>query len=145
MKAYIASGFFNEQQLLDIELIKAACKIVGISVYSPKDELVANPNDGLEQRRAVYESNVNNIMTADLVIANTRDKDVGTIFEAGFASASTVPIIYYYADEAKHGFNLMLAESGIAVCNSYTDLVFVLTMFINNNKMYYRPYRKEIQ
>jgi len=146
MKAYIASGFFNEQQILDIEIIKQACKNVGLEFYSPKDEVVANPNDGLESRQKVFQANINAIQSCGVVIANTRDKDVGTVWEAGFAFGITCPVIYYFSDRDKfNGFNLMLAESGIAVCNSLTDLQDVLTMFINNNCNYHRPYLKEIQ
>lgn len=144
IKAYIASGFFNPMQLQDVEHIKYACSSVGISYYSPKDELVANPNASSKARKEVFNANVDNIILSDVVIVNTRDKDIGSIFEAGFAFANKKPIIYYYNDPQSKGFNLMLAESGIAVCSSVDDLIYVLKMFIKD-RSYKRSYRRNIE
>ena len=59
----------------------------------------------------------------DWMICNTRNKDMGTIFEAGYFHSLGKPIVYFCAglpEGAK--FNLMLAASGVAVCTSIEDL-----------------------
>ena len=68
-----------------------------------------------------FSGNLHHIETADFLIVNTRDKDIGTIWEAGYAYANEVPIVYFCAglpEGAK--FNLMLARSGI---NSFSTCV----------------------
>lgn len=123
--AYIASGFFTPQQNVDVDIIKGACREEGLLVYSPRDEFVAKADDSAETRRAVFTSNCSAINSADLVVVNTRDKDVGSIFEAGYASARQKPIIYFWAEAVSgsgKGFNLMLAESGIDVTHDSHSL-----------------------
>lgn len=67
--------------------------------------------------------NVRGIEESELVIAITDDKDMGTIFEAGHAYASGVPVIYVAFTLGKDGmFNLMLAESGKAACKTVEEL-----------------------
>jgi lipopolysaccharide/colanic/teichoic acid biosynthesis glycosyltransferase len=50
MKCYIASGFFNPEQLKDLENIKNALIKVGIFFYSPKDEIVCPINANKEEQ-----------------------------------------------------------------------------------------------
>lgn len=150
MKAYIASGFFNDRQKMDLELIKKALEMAGISYFSPMDANLALPDDSQEKRKMIFDVNVDEIAKSDLIIANTRDKDMGTIFEAGFAYATSVPIIYFWSQSGrpetskKPLFNLMLAESGIAVTENYIDLISVLQRF-KNDPQFTRPYDSEIE
>ena len=57
------------------------------------------------------------------MLCNTRNKDMGSIFEAGYFHKLDKPIVYFCAGlPAGAQFNLMLAASGEAVCTSLTDL-----------------------
>ena len=59
----------------------------------------------------------------DWMICNTRNKDMGSIFEAGYFHKLEKPIVYFCAGlPAGAQFNLMLAASGEAVCTSLEDL-----------------------
>ena len=81
-----------------------------------------------------------------IVPINTRDKDIGTIWEAGYAYALDKPIIYFCAglpEGAK--FNLMLARSGIKVCTSFEQLENYLDRAIESNMLPYEPYDKHIE
>jgi len=49
----------------------------------------------------------------DIVIASTEGKDMGTLFECGYAFAKNKPVVYYAPNI--HKFNLMLAKSARAV------------------------------
>ena len=55
--------------------------------------------------------------------SGTRNKDMGSIFEAGYMNCLEKPIVYF-CDGLPPGaqFNLMLAASGIKVCRSLEDL-----------------------
>ena len=61
------------------------------------------------------------INNAKFIVCNTRDKDLGTIFEAGFSYGNGTPIIYYAAG-LKGNFNLMLSRSGRAVATNVREL-----------------------
>lgn len=116
MKAYLASGWFNPAQENDLTLMKTACRMAWLSFYSPKDEMLAAPDSSPEARKTVFDSNVKAIEECDLVIVNTRDKDVGSVFEAGVAYVLKKPIVYFWSDGSDEKvFNLMLSESGRGV------------------------------
>ena len=81
---YIASGWFNENQARDLENIKTALDELGVNYFSPKDEIVAKPDASPEEQEMIFKGNVDAITGGNFVVCNTRDKDLGTIFEAGF-------------------------------------------------------------
>ena len=125
--AYIAAPFFNTKQLEIVETIKDICKSLDIKIFSPKDESMFKQGD---DPRNVLNKNCCAILLSDLVIVVTDDKDVGTIWEAGFAYASNVDIIYLWLGYEPHmKFNIMLAASGGAVVHSYDDLKKQLTKY----------------
>jgi nucleoside 2-deoxyribosyltransferase len=118
---YIASGWFNENQARDLENIKSTLDELGVKYFSPKDEIVAKPDASKEEQELIFKGNVDAITSGKFVVCNTRDKDLGTIFEAGFSYASGVPIVYY-AEGLTGNFNLMLSRSGRAVATSVDEL-----------------------
>lgn len=120
--AYIASPFFNPTQIQIVEDIKTALKEIGVEYYSPKDaNLFENFKD--MDPLVIYQENVINILKNDCIIVVTDGKDVGTIFEAGFAAASKIPIVYIWLDRPKNTkFNLMLSQSGRTVVASIVEL-----------------------
>jgi len=128
---YIASGWFNANQARDLENIKEALSDVGCRYFSPKDEIVAKPDASKEEQEMIFRGNVDAITDGDFVVCNTRDKDLGTIFEAGFAYASGVPIIYY-AEGLTGNFNLMLSRSGRAVATNVEELKDQVAQIMEN-------------
>ena len=118
---YIASGWFNENQARDLENIKQTLDELGVKYFSPKDEIVAKPDASPEEQEMIFKGNVDAITSGKFVVCNTRDKDLGTIFEAGFSYASGVPIVYY-AEGLTGNFNLMLSRSGRAVATNVSEL-----------------------
>ena len=119
---YIASPFFNPLQVQIVEDIKKALNDIGVDFYSPKDaNLFENFKD--MDPKVIFEENVVNILNRDAVVVVTDGKDVGTIFEAGFAYASKIPIVYVWLDRPEGAkFNLMLSQSGRTVVGSISEL-----------------------
>jgi len=114
MRAYLAAGWFSDaQEQRRLEVIDAL-RHAGIDFYSPKDEMLYIPGEtsGIE----VLNRNIKEIRSADFVIASTEGKDMGTVWEAGYAFAIGKPVVYYFLGRGK--FNLMLAASGTAVCDT---------------------------
>jgi len=122
MIAYVASPFFTPEQVAQVESIVAALDAAGIRSYSPmRDAGVLAPNASREERSRVVEANREAIEDADLVVCNTTGRDLGTVWEAGYACAIFVPVVYL-ALGLRGPFNVMLAETGIATFTTVEDL-----------------------
>lgn len=142
-ECYIASGWFNPEQAKDLEDIKEILDNLKCKYYSPKDEEVCPPTAPLEVQKKVFQSNITSILNSKFVIVNTRDKDMGTIFEAGVSYALKIPIIYYCSG-LSGSFNLMLSRSGVAVATNLTELFNHVRGILQNPK-YKKEYTGGIQ
>ena len=132
MKVYFASPWFNPDQAEREERVKNKLRSLGFNVWSPKDNCVCSPIADEEMRQKVFDDNICNIETCDILFAITDGKDMGTIWEAGFANGINymlkptdrrIIIIYYCETLGPNGqFNLMLAQSGDIVITKFKDL-----------------------
>ena len=121
-KIYLASGWFNPVQAEELSQLESIFdqRSEYFDLSSPRRIFVCPPNAPKEVQDETFSGNLHHIETADFLLVNTRDKDIGTIWEAGYAHACAKPIVYFCAglpEGAK--FNLMLARCGIKVCNSF--------------------------
>jgi nucleoside 2-deoxyribosyltransferase len=122
-KCYIASGWFSPEWLEELENIKATLDDLGFDYFSPKDENLCTPDSTVNFQDQVFNGNIQGMEDCDWMLCNTRNKDMGSIFEAGYFHKLDKPIVYFCAGlPAGAQFNLMLAASGEAVCTSLTDL-----------------------
>lgn len=147
MKVYLASGWFNPTQAEELTSLEAICDSrKWIDLASPRRIFVCPPDAPKEDQDATFDGNLHHIKTADFLIVNTRDKDIGTIWEAGFAYANEIPIVYFcqgLPSGAK--FNLMLARSGVKVCTSFDQLEDYLDRCLAAETLIFEPYDKEIE
>lgn len=147
-KVYLASGWFNPvayQELIELENLfdTIADKI---DLAAPRRIFVCPPNAPREVQDATFEGNCHHIQTADFLLVNTRDKDMGTIWEAGYAYAFNKPIVYYCAGlPAGSKFNLMLSRSGVKVCTSMDELTSYLNECFVVGGLIVDSYDKEIE
>ena len=122
-KCYIASGWFSPEWLEELEGIKTCLDNLGLAYFSPKDENLCTPDSDLDFQDQVFEGNIRGLAECDWMICNTRNKDMGSIFEAGYFHSLNKPIVYFCAGLPPGAqFNLMLAASGIGVCTSLEQL-----------------------
>ena len=122
-KCYIASGWFSTEWLEELENIKSVLDNLGLDYFSPKDENLCAPDADENFQDQVFNGNIKGMEECDWMICNTRNKDMGSIFEAGYFHKLNKPIVYFCAGLPKGAqFNLMLAASGIAVCTSMLQL-----------------------
>lgn len=119
---YLASPFFNEEQLDRVKRLEDALDNLSyVDIFSPRLESNVKFEEG--NSKLCFSMNIDAIANADIVIAVTNDKDLGTLFEAGYAYALKKPILYLYETEEKElNFNLMLSQSGLAF-NSINDVI----------------------
>lgn len=122
-QVYLASPFFNPEQIERLQFVKSILDEQGVTYFSPMDVFVCPPDADQETRSATFEGNLAAIDDCDYVFAITDDKDMGTIWEAGYAFGVGIPVIYY-CETLPPGapFNLMLAESAYNVITSREQL-----------------------
>lgn len=119
---YLASPFFKPDQVEREEAVKKILRDRGLTVFSPKENCFLPPTAGLQDQRKVFQDNVDAIERCRVVLAITDGKDIGTIWEAGYAFGIGIPVIYFAETLGPYGFNLMLAQSGRMVILNREDL-----------------------
>ena len=146
-KIYLAAGWFSPTQAEELTRLEEICDSrEWIDLASPRRIFVCPPNALKETQDATFTGNLEHIEAADFLIVNTRDKDIGTIWEAGFAYASGVPIVYFCAGLPSGAkFNLMLARSGRKVCTSFEELEDYLDRCYNAEGLLNEPYDQAIE
>lgn len=118
---YLASPFFRPDQVEREERIKALLRAAGYRVFSPKEACFLQSDAELSFQEAVFKDNCDAIKNSTAVFAITDTKDMGTIWEAGYAYGIKKPIIYFAETLGDNQFNLMLAQSGNLVLTSEKD------------------------
>ena len=120
---YIAAPFFNPDQITRVALVETLLEKHGFTYFSPRKQSAIGSIADEAVRKKAFQMNVDGIEDAEFLVAITDGKDMGTIFEAGHAYASDIPIIYVAFTLGKDGmFNLMLSESGRAACRTVEEL-----------------------
>lgn len=119
---YFASPFFRPDQVEREERMIAHLRGLGFKIFSPKESCHLDAKASQSSREEVFTSNCNAIRDSRAVFAVTDGKDMGTIWEAGFAYGIGKPIIYFAETLGDNQFNLMLAQSGVDVFTSQEEV-----------------------
>ena len=145
-KCYIASGWFSPEWLEELENIKSTLDNLCLDYFSPKDENLCQPDAEDSIQDQIFEGNIKHLHESDWMLCNTRNKDMGTIFEAGYFNCLEKPIVYF-CDGLPAGaqFNLMLAASGIKVCRSLQELDNYLLRCKEEERLIIERYQGEIE
>jgi hypothetical protein len=110
---YFAAPFFNPPQIEREEWLIKELRHIGFRVFSPRENILLTPNATQEEREKAFQDNIKEINNCDLVFAVTDGKDMGTMWEAGYAYGKNKPVVYYNETLGPEGkFNVMLAQSG---------------------------------
>jgi len=131
VKIYLGGGWFNDKQKEIIDFIETSIfNYPSLQVFSPRRETSIKegtvPTSG--EKKRVFTDNLNAISNSDLMIASTEGKDMGTLFECGYAYANNIPIIYVYFTDNPLGFNLMLSQSSIGVITNKSNFKELLNL-----------------
>lgn len=119
---YLASPFFNDEQIKRENKVKDLLRGFGFKVYAPMEHGIVGGIASQDSVTATFNSNVEAINNSEYVIAITDGKDMGTIWEAGYAYGKKIPIIYYAETLGNNPFNIMLSESGIGIFKNERSL-----------------------
>ena len=120
---YLASPFFKDTQIQREEAVKNALRNEGYTVYSPRENGVLTPDATDEVRTKIFKENCEAIQKSHRILAITDEKDIGTIWEAGYAYGIGKEVVYYAETLGDNPFNVMLGKSGIGIFTKYNDLV----------------------
>lgn len=143
---YIASGWFSPEWLQEVEDLKAVLQELRLDYFSPKDYAIAEATASNDTQKQIFDGNVEHLDKCDWMICNTRNKDMGTIWEAGYFYARNKPIVYFCAGLPPGAkFNLMLSASGVAVCTSLEDLRDYLDICNREKRLINRAYKGLIE
>ena len=145
-KCYIASGWFSPEWLAELEEIKSVLDSLNLKYFSPKDENLCKPDSDVGFQDQVFNGNIKGMEECDWMICNTRNKDMGSIFEAGYFHKLGKPIVYFCAGLPPGAqFNLMLAASGKSVCTSIKQLKGYLIDCQATGEILVRRYEGDIE
>ena len=131
---YLASPFFNDEQIKREESIKKTLRGYGFTVYAPREHGIVGSLASQEDVTSTFNSNVEAIDNSRIVLAITDGKDMGTIWEAGYAYGNNIPIVYYAETLGNNPFNIMLSESGVGIFKDYTSFCKAC----NSNDFYHK-------
>ena len=141
MKAYVASGWFSDEQESARQDIITALKIANLDFYSPKDDFLYEP--GKTSPQEVFEENINQIKKSNIIVS-TVGKDMGSIFESGVSFVLRKRIVYYWP-RGKGKFNLMLSQTATAVFTEALPLSLYLTGAVRLGYFPIIEYKGEIE
>lgn len=137
---YLAAGWFSEDQDKALTILETCCDKAGVETYSPRREFKFVP--GMSPTE-VLDQNIDKIESSSLILVSTEGKDMGTLFECGYAYAIGKDIVYYYPSSNK--MNLMLSATARAVIGSESELLKFLKHFKETGKTRKTEWKGEIE
>ena len=114
---YIASGWFSDEQMEACVELENFASFASRKFFAPR--LMNLGDDGCDWK-TVFDKNIEELEKAEIVLCSTVGKDMGAIFEAGYAHARGIRVIYYTPGIKKP--NLMLGLSG-QIATTHSELI----------------------
>jgi len=109
---YIASPFFNPEEIAFIQRIEQELDSYNVEYFSPRHSGTLQDMSEEEKQKSkakIYKENIDNIRLCDIMVAVIDGRDTGTIWEMGYATALGKDIISI--SNYNYGLNVMLAKS----------------------------------
>lgn len=123
-KIYLASPFFNAEELDRMKIVNSILRKKELEVFAPFEHQNKHLEFGsMEWRKATFKSDVDAIDACDIMVAiNCQGNydDAGTMWEIGYAFAKGIPVILF--NNTDKTINLMVADSLHALIKSYDEL-----------------------
>jgi len=139
---YIAGPWFTIEQATILENVTSIVAKNLLPYYAPRDKV---PVDGYSPKE-IYLSNIQAIEKSTLIVVVTDGKDVGTIFEAGYAASKSIPIMYVWADPIPGAkFNIMLSQSGAACYLGLDKLESAIEYYAMTGEILESEYEGEVE
>ena len=99
IKIYLASPFFNAEELGRMEIITNILRDKGLEVFAPFENQNKHLEFGsMEWRKATFKSDVDALDECDVMVAINCEgnyDDAGTMWEIGYAYATKKPVVLF--------------------------------------------------
>lgn len=119
---YLASPFFNKEQVEKMEFYYEQLTSLGFKVFKPMavDEIVSMPinEENLRKnqlREEIFTLDRNAIDQSKLVFAICDESDSGTLWEVGYSCGKNIPVVVFCSEQ---NLNLMITQSATAIYDS---------------------------
>lgn len=122
MKIYIAAPFFNSEQLDFVQDVERELSESGHEFYSPRnDGILQNmlPEERAKQMKRIFDLNCDRLVWADTILALMNWKDVGVVWELGFAFARKKKIVTFATNAER--VNVMLQQCADLHFDNFKD------------------------
>ena len=123
-KIYLASPFFNDEELVRMVKVLGTLRNKNLEVFSPYEHQNKHLEFGsMEWRKETYKGDIRGIECADVVVAivsNGNYSDSGTAFEIGYATAKGIPVVVVNLSDKE--INLMISDSLKVYLSSIEEL-----------------------
>ena len=129
LRVYVAGGWFSPEQVSALDELERLVNMWFEYSFKPRHDA----NSANYSFQEIFNLDVEALRCSDLVVASTVGKDMGTLWECGYAAALGIPIIYYTPGIDK--VNLMLAKSG-SVARDEMEFERALTKLGEDTKYY---------
>jgi nucleoside 2-deoxyribosyltransferase len=101
---YIASGFFNDQQINTVDKIEESLTSLNLKHFSPRQESVPFFKEKDNEIKSmmtnlIFNNNMDSIDSCNKFVVNLQDEDIGTLFEFGYIASR------YYGNDYKRGIS----------------------------------------
>lgn len=125
---YLASGWFDTKSMSQVTRLEETMEKNNITYFSPRKETCISPSASMEDRKKCFSDNIQGILDADFILANTSwnersQIDAGVLVELGVAIQAGVPVIVYCETLPKGAsINLMISQASEVVCLNEIEL-----------------------
>lgn len=116
-KVYLAGPFFTLGQLWVVEQARNCLRDMGLSVFSPYHDVGPGPAE------EVVPDDIDGIRDCDLMLAIVDGKDVGTVFEVGYAHRDGKPAVVYVENEQAEDLKMMVG-TGCFIRNDFVSAIY---------------------
>ena len=121
-KIYLAGPFFSEQELYWVNYVCNHLEKVQFTVLSPSRENGILSKDSTdEERKNIYQLDINMIDNANLLVALLDHDDPGTYFEMGYAYNRGIPI--FGLKTTNKDLNNMILCGSVSISSSIEELI----------------------
>jgi nucleoside 2-deoxyribosyltransferase len=120
-RIYLASPFFNKNQLGRLEKVEQILDEKFQMVFSPRKAQYEGLEFGsMDWRTEVFLNNQKHIDNADVVVAIYDEEDAGTMWEIGYAYGKGIPVVIF--QHLSTPVNLMISDSLHSYINGFKEL-----------------------
>lgn len=133
-RIYLASPFFNDEQVRQVRDLESIIENSGYECYSPsRDGIKLEINKSTyEDRENTFKDNVKNIENADIIVANITDLDTGTQWEIGYAKRINKKVILVSYNEDPSNKAISSEDLSVTLLDEFKILVLSPDSRISN-------------